>query len=195
MSSFLQSNLDIHAQYYTEGQGNQACSSQQQAALQSALAALDSYMANLNPASLPLPNTLPRVPEARFGNNDLEEREGNAKCKGKNAKCKSGGGRSFGNARCWENLVIFRMNRQRISPSEGSGISRWAVIPRAAALSFALLDIYPSNSLKAGRIKHWPEWSGRTAYCLGHTRQIFITNLYFPEPTSTSVLPPTESTS
>ena len=99
MSSFLQSNLDIHAQYYTEGQGNQACSSQQQAALQSALSALDSYMTNLNPASLPLPNTLL---EARSGNNDLEEREGNAKCKGKNAKCKSGGGRSFGNARCME---------------------------------------------------------------------------------------------
>ena len=71
-------------------------------------------MTNLNPASLPLPNTLL---EARSGNNDLEEREGNAKCKGKNAKCKSGGGRSFGNARCWENPVIFRMNRQRISPA------------------------------------------------------------------------------
>ena len=59
-------------------------------------------MTNLNPASLPLPNTLPRVLEARFGNNDLEEREGNAKCKRKNAKCKSGGGRSFGNVRCME---------------------------------------------------------------------------------------------
>ena len=56
--------------------------------------------------------------------------------------------------------------------SEGSGLSRWAVIPRAAALSFALLDIYPSNSLKARRIRHWLEWSGRTEYCLSPTREI-----------------------
>ena len=56
--------------------------------------------------------------------------------------------------------------------SEGSGISRWAVIPRAAALSFALLDIYPSNSLKARRIRHWPECSGRTEYCLSLAREI-----------------------